>query len=49
MAITFITGNLKNCLMKELILVQRCYYSVAALLDYYGTKTRVEFSRSCLK
>ena len=24
-------------------------YSVALFLNYYGTKTRVEFSRSCLK
>ena len=25
------------------------YYSVTPFLDYYGTKTRVEFSQSCLK
>ena len=24
-------------------------YSITPLLDYYGTKTRVEFSGSCLK
>ena len=24
-------------------------YSVSPFLDYYGTKTRVEFSGSCLK
>ena len=26
-----------------------CKYSVTRFLDYYGTKTRVEFSGSCLK
>ena len=35
MVITFIMGNLNDCLMKE--------------LNYYRTKTRVEFNESCLK
>ena len=34
--------------MKELILLQRLISSTP-FLDYYGTKTRVEFSGSCLK
>ena len=49
MATTFITENLKGCLMKELILLQRSNYSVTPFLDYYGTKIRVEFSGSRLK
>ena len=37
--IIYIFGNLKDCLMKELILLRH----------HYGTKTRVKFSESCLK
>ena len=48
MVVTFITDNLKDCLIKKLILLQHSY-SVTPSLDYYGTKTRVEFSGSCLK
>ena len=48
MVVTFITGNLKDCLMKELILLQRLII-VTPFLDYHGTKTRVEFSGSCLE
>ena len=35
--------------MKRVILLQRLNYSVTPFLDDYGTKTRVEFSGSCLK
>ena len=51
MVVTFITDNLKNCLIKELILLQRVITAsnVTSFLDYYCTKTGVEFSGSCLK
>ena len=46
MAIIFITGNLKDYLMKELILLKHLIlgYSKLRLLWY---KTRVEFNGSC--
>ena len=47
MAVTFIAGNLKDCLMKKVMLLKR--YSIIPNLNYYGTKTRVEFNGSCLK
>ena len=47
-AVTFITGNLKDCLTKELILLKH-HYSVTPNLNYYGTKTKVEFDGSYLK
>ena len=47
MAVTFIAGYLKDCLMKKLMLLKR--YSIIPNLNYYGTKTRVEFNGSCLK
>ena len=47
MAVTFITGNLKDCLAKELILLKLLL--ITANLDHHGTKTRVEFNGSCLK
>ena len=40
MAVTFTTGNLNDCLMKELILLKR-YYDI--------NKTRVKFDGGCLK
>ena len=53
MAVTFITGNLKGCLMKKLILSKRQIILLLQIitpnLDYYDTKTRVEFNGSCLK
>ena len=47
MAITFIIGNLKDCQTKEFILLK--HLIMVSSLDYYGTKTRVEFNGSCLK
>ena len=44
MTITFISGNLNDCLMKGLL--QRI---IIVLLHYYGTKTRVEFNGNCLR
>ena len=35
--------------MKELILFKKPNHSITPNLDYYGTKTRVEFNGSCLK
>ena len=35
--------------MKKLILFAASSSGVVPFLDYYGTKTRVEFSGSCLK
>ena len=46
--ITFITGNLKDS-DKRINSVIATSYKVTLQLSYYGTKTRVEFSRSCLK
>ena len=46
MVITFITGNLKDCLMKELIILE---HPIIALLQTYGTKARAELNGSCLK
>ena len=48
MVATFITGNLKGCLTKELILLKRLIIVLLQNLDYYGTKT-LEFNGSCLK
>ena len=49
MVATFITDNLKDCLIKKTNSITASSYSVTPSLDYYGTKTRVEFSGSCLK
>ena len=49
MVVTFITDNLKDCLIKKTNSITASSYSVTPPLDYYGTKTRVEFSGSCLK
>ena len=48
MAITFITDNLKDCLMKELILLEHLII-VLYILRLLWYKTRGEFSGSCLK
>ena len=45
--ITFISGNLKDFLTKELILL--LHLAIKLQLSYYGTKTRVKFNGSCLK
>ena len=47
--ITFITGNLKDCLRKELILLKHLIMELLQNQIIYGTKTRVEFNGSCLK
>ena len=47
MAVTFIIGNLKDCLTKELILLKLLL--ITENLGHHGTKTRVEFNGSCLK
>ena len=46
MAITFIRGDLKDCLINS---IKTLNHSVTPNLDYYGTKTRIEFNESCLK
>ena len=45
MAISFLTGNLRDCLMKIIHLL----LCLTPDLSYYGTKTRVKFTASCLK
>ena len=49
MVLTFISDNLKHCLIKRINSITTSNYSVTPFLDYYGTKTTVEFSESCLK
>ena len=49
MVITVITGNLKDFSDERINCITASNYSVIPLLDYYGTKRRVEFSGSCLK
>ena len=49
MAVTLITGNLKDCQTKELILLEHPIIVLLKNFDYYSTKTRVEFGGSCLK
>ena len=49
MLVTFVTRNLKDCLTKILILFRKSNHSITPNLDYYGTKTRVQFNGSCLK
>ena len=49
MIVSFITGNLRGCLTKELILLKSPKHSITPNLDYYDTKTRVKFNGSCLK
>ena len=45
MAVIFITGNLKDCLTKELIILK---HQIIVLVQT-RTETRVEFNGSCLK
>ena len=49
MAVTFLTGNLRDCLIKKNKFITTSNHSITANLHYYGTKTRVEFNGSCLK
>ena len=47
-AVTFITGNLKDCLIKKNS-IKTSNHSISPNLSYYGTKTRAELQGSCLK
>ena len=47
LVIAFITGNLKDCLINELITLKHLTYGITPKLNYYGTKTRVEFNGGC--
>ena len=47
MVVTFITGILKDCRAKELILLHRLI--IVLLQNYFDTKIRVEVFESCLK
>ena len=48
MVITFIVGNLKDCLIKKLILLKHDY-GITPYLSYYSTnKIRVKFDGGCL-
>ena len=47
MAVTFLTG--KGLSDKKIKFITTSNHSITANLHYYGTKTRVEFNRSCLK
>ena len=50
MVITFITGNLKDCLMKELIILKHLIMEFTSYLSYYDiNKIKVEFNGGCLK
>ena len=42
-------GNLKNYLLKVLIHLQHLINSLTPELNYYGTKTRIQFTGSRLK
>ena len=48
-AVTFITGNLKDCLIKKKNSIKTSNHSISPNLSYYGTKTRAELKGSCLK
>ena len=47
--VIFITGNLLDCLTKEIDCIKTSNHRITPNVDYYGTKTRVEFNGSCLK
>ena len=49
MAITFITGNLKDCLIKKINSIKTSNHGITPNLRHYGTRARVEFSGSCLE
>ena len=49
MAITFITGNLKDCLIKKINSIKTPNHGITPNLRHYGTRARVEFSGSCLE
>ena len=48
-AVIFITGNLLDCLTKEINCIKTSNHGITPNLDYYGTKTRAEFNGNCLK
>ena len=49
MVVTFITGNLKDFLMKELTLLKHDYGITQYLNHYNITKLRIKFDGGCLK
>ena len=49
MAIISILGNLKNYLMKIFAALTTSDYKLIPELSFFGTKTKVEFTGSCLK
>ena len=51
MAVTFIIANLKDCLTSDekMNSIKTPNHSITPNLDYYGTKTRVDFNGGCLK
>ena len=49
MVVTFIIGNLKDCLMKELILLNSDYEITPYLSYYDSNKIRVSLDGGCLK
>ena len=48
MVITFIVGNLEDCLIKKLILLKHDY-GITLYLSYNTNKIRVKFDEGCLK
>ena len=51
MAVTFIIANLKDCLTSDekMNSIKTPNHSITPNLDYYGTKTRVEFERELIE
>ena len=50
MVITFITGNLKDCMMNKINSIKTSDYGITPYLSYYNTnKIRVKFNGGCLK
>ena len=50
MVVTFITIIYsRESIDKEINSIKTSNHSITSKLDYYGTKTRVEFNGSCLK
>ena len=47
--IIFHHGNQKDYLMKVLNQLQHLITNLTPELNYYGTKTKIKFTRSCLK
>ena len=47
--VTFITGNRKGLPDERTNSIKKSNHSINSNLNYFGTKTRVEFNGSCLK